>query len=190
MPTWIRTRCLFICYKDTKSVTSRLLVDMNIPASCKYRRPSAPVCPICEAGVEDIEHFILVSPTWHHLRSEFFRSVQVFSPPLAMASNLKVELHTGSYMSIGGNQSLLCLCKMYIWRQTKIVSWLNTTKKITCIENCIYCIPTLYILKFPLYWYMVMDMYICTYPSPRISDLYEYKHIYVNIFTRYIWIYT
>ena len=73
-----------ICY-----IFNRLRVDMNILTSCRNRQPSAPVCTMCQTGVEDIEHFILVCPTWHHLRSDFFWSVQVFSPSLAMASNLE-----------------------------------------------------------------------------------------------------
>ena len=75
--------------QEIRNIFTRLRVDMNILASCRYRQPSTPVCPMCQTGVEDIEHFILVCPTWHHLRSEFFRSVQVFSPSLAMASNLE-----------------------------------------------------------------------------------------------------
>ena len=99
---------------EIRNIFTRLRVDMNILASCRYRQPSAPVSPMCQTGIEDIEHFILVCPTWHHLRSEFFRSVQVFWPSLAKASNLEknnyiLDLTRGSYMSIGGNQSLLCL---------------------------------------------------------------------------------
>ena len=74
---------------EIRNIFTRLRVDMNILASCRYRQPPAPVCPLCQTGVEDIEHFILVCPMWHHLRSEFFRSVQVFSPSLAMSSNLE-----------------------------------------------------------------------------------------------------
>ena len=72
---------------NIRNIFTRLWVDINILASCRYRQPSAPVCPMCHTGVEDIEHFILVCPKWHHLRSKFFRSVQVFSPSLA--SNLE-----------------------------------------------------------------------------------------------------
>ena len=74
---------------EIRNIFTRLRVDMNILASCRCRQPSAPVCPMCQTGVEDKEHFILVCPTWHHLRSEFFSSVQVFSPSLAMTSNLE-----------------------------------------------------------------------------------------------------
>ena len=66
-----------------------MICPLNILATCKYRKPSAPACPMCQAGVEDIEHFILFCPTWQDLRNAFFRSVQMFSPSLAMASNLE-----------------------------------------------------------------------------------------------------
>ena len=78
--------------KNTKSVIY-FRVDMNILATCKYRQPSAPACPMCQAGVEDIEHFILFCPTWQDLRNAFFRSVQMFSPSLAMASNLEKMIY-------------------------------------------------------------------------------------------------
>ena len=85
-----RSTCLSVIkIHEIRNIFSRLRVDMNILASCRYRQPATPVCPMCQTGVEDIEHFILACPTWHHLRSEFFRSVQVFSSSLAMASNLK-----------------------------------------------------------------------------------------------------
>ena len=74
---------------EIRNIFTRLRVDLNILASCRYKQPSAPVCSMCQTVVEDIEHFILVCSTWQHLRSEFFRSVQVFSPSLAMASNLE-----------------------------------------------------------------------------------------------------
>ena len=74
---------------EIRNIFTRLRVDMNILATCKYRKPSAPACPMCQAGVEDIEHFLLFCPTWQDLRNAFFRAVQMFSPSLAMASNLE-----------------------------------------------------------------------------------------------------
>ena len=62
---------------------------MSILATCKYRQPSAPACPMCRAGVEDIKHFTLSCPTWQDFRNALFRSVQMFLPSLAMASNLE-----------------------------------------------------------------------------------------------------
>ena len=62
---------------EIRNSFTRPRVDMNILASCRYRQPSAPVYPMCQAGVEDIEHFKLVCLTWLDLRSEFFWSVQV-----------------------------------------------------------------------------------------------------------------
>ena len=82
-------RGAYLSVIKTHEIFTRLQVDMNILASCRYRQPSAPVCPMCQAGVEDKEHFILVCPTWHHLRNEFFRWVKVFSPSFPMASNLE-----------------------------------------------------------------------------------------------------
>ena len=88
---------------EIRNIYTSLWVNMNILASCKYRQPSVPVWWMCQAGVEDLAHFILICPTWHHLRSEFFRSVQVFSTSNGQQLR-KIKLHTGSYMSIGGSQ--------------------------------------------------------------------------------------
>ena len=96
---------------------------MNVLATCKYRQPSAPDCPMCQSGVEDLEHFILFCPTWLHLRNEFLKCV------LAVSGNgqqlRKNELHTWSPMSVGGDQLLLCFCKTYLSRQTKSVYQLD-----------------------------------------------------------------
>ena len=54
---------------EVRNIFTRLRVDMNVLTTCKYRQPSAPVCPMCQSGVEDLVHFILFCPTWLHLRN-------------------------------------------------------------------------------------------------------------------------
>ena len=56
------------------------------------------------------------------------------------------------------------------------------------IHTILYC----FILKSQLYWYVAMDMHMCTYPSPLISDQYDYNIYNVNVwspglFTRFMW---
>ena len=62
------------------------------------------------------------------------------------------------------------------------MSWLNTTNQ-DHLHWKLFIIPYCFISQILLYWYMGMEMYMCMYPSPRISDWCDYKHIYVNIWT-------
>ena len=50
---------------EIRNIFTRLRVDINILASSRYRQPSAPVCPLCQTGVEDILYwFVLHGIIW------------------------------------------------------------------------------------------------------------------------------
>ena len=173
----IRTKCLFICYKNTRNP------QHLYQASGRYVNVS-------DRGWRHKTFYIGLSyiasfEKWILYVGASVRTISGNGQQLR-----KNKLHTGSYMSIGGNQSLLCLCKTDIWRQAKIVSWLNTTDQ-DHLHWKLYLILCCFILLILLYWYMGMQMYVYMYPSPRISDWCDYRHIYVNIWnpgllTRYI----
>ena len=56
---------------EIREIYTRLRIDMNCLSTSKTQNQQSELCPFCESGPEDVEHFLFTCNRYHDIRLEF-----------------------------------------------------------------------------------------------------------------------